>query len=125
MFTDRGAETVRETTQQTQTRTAIPRPASLAIDPERLERMWAMTPAQRHQAAERGQLSLGEMLKWAARQPHEVPVVNGEFFFIIAYLADTEDSPRDAQAFWDGEYTPVPQPRPSAAASGTSSEGRR
>jgi hypothetical protein len=129
MFTDRGAETVRETAQQPQTRTAIPRPASLAIDPDRLARMWAMTPAQRRQAAQRGQLSLGEMLKWASRRPHEVPIVNGEWFFITAYLADTEDSPRDAQAFWDGEYTPVPVlgpvPDASAATSDTSSEGRR
>jgi hypothetical protein len=125
MFTDRGAETVRETAQQTQTRTAIPRPASLAIDPDRLERMWAMTPAQRRQAAQRGQLSLAEMLKWASRRPQEVPIVDGDFFFITALLADAEDSPRDAQAFWDGEYTPVPQPRPSAAASDTSPEGRR
>ena len=75
---------MRETAQQTQTRTAIPRPASLAIDPDRLERMWAMTPAQRRQAAQRGQLSLGEMLKWASRRQHEVPMVNGEFFFITA-----------------------------------------
>ena len=116
---------MRETAQQTQTRIAIPRPASLAIDPERLERMWAMTPAQRRQAAQRGQLSLGEMLKWASRRPHEVPIVEGDFFFVAAFLADAEDSPRDAQAFWDGEYTPVPQPRPSAAASDTSPEGRR
>ena len=117
---------MRETAQQTPTRTAIPRPASLASDPDRLARMWAMTPAQRRQAAERGQLSLGEMLKWAARQPHEVPVVNGEFFFITAYLADTdEDSRRDAQAFWDGEYTPMPQPHPAAAATDTSSQRSR
>jgi hypothetical protein len=122
MFTDRGAETMRETAQQA--RTAIPLPASPAIDPDRLARMWAMTPAQRRQAAERGQLSLGEMLKWASRRPHEVPIVNGEFFFITADLVDTEDSRRDAQAFWDGEYTPVPQPRPAAAASDTF-EGRR
>ena len=117
---------MRETAQQTQTRTAIPRPASLAIDPDRLERMWAMTPTQRRQAAQRGQLSLGEMLKWASRRPNEVPIVNGEWFFIAAYLADSgEDSPCDAQAFWDGEYTPVPQPRPSASAGDTPPEGRR
>ena len=48
------------------------------IDPDRLERMWAMTPAQRRQAAQRGQLSLSEMLNWASRRPHEVPIVNGE-----------------------------------------------
>ena len=117
---------MRETAQQTPTRTAIPRPASLAIDPDRLARMWAMTPAQRRQAAQRGQLSLGEMLKWASRRPREVPIVDGDFFFITAFLADAaEDSPCDAHAFWDGEYTPVPQPRPSAAASDTSSEGGR
>ena len=116
---------MRETAQQTPTRTAIPRPASLAIDPDRLARMWAMTPAQRRQAAQRGQLSLGEMLKWASRRPQEVPIVDRDFYFITAFLADAEDSPRDAQAFWDGEYTPVPQPRPSAAASDTSPEGRR
>jgi hypothetical protein len=88
MFTDRGAETVRETAQQA--RTAIPRPASLATDPDRLARMWAMTAAERRQAAERGQLSLGEMLKWAARRPHEVPIVDGESFFITALLADSD-----------------------------------
>lgn len=115
---------MRETAQQTQARTAIPRPASLAIDPDRLARMWAMTTAQRRQAAKRGQLSLGEMLQWASRRPHEVPIVNGEFFFITAYLADSEGSPRDAPAFWDGEYTPTLHPRASAAASETS-EGRR
>jgi hypothetical protein len=126
MFTDQGAGTVGETAQQPQTGTAIPRQASLAIEPDRLERMWAMTPAQRRQAAQRGQLSLGEMLKWASRRPHEAPIVNGEFFFITAYLADAdEDSPCDAQAFWDGEYTPVPQPRPPAAAGDTSLDGRR
>jgi hypothetical protein len=64
MFTDRGGETVRETAQQA--RTAIPRVASLAICPDRLERMWAMTPQERLHAAESGQPSLGEMLRWAA-----------------------------------------------------------
>ena len=44
--------------------------------------MWAMAPAERVQAAEQGQLSLGEMLQWARRAPHEVPIVDGEFFFI-------------------------------------------
>ncbi len=27
---------------------------------------------------------VGEMLRWAARAPHEVPLLNGEFFFIAA-----------------------------------------
>ena len=66
------------------TRTAIPAVASLTIDPDRLARLWKMKPAQRREAAESVQLTLGEMLRWAARAPHEVPIVNGEFFFITA-----------------------------------------
>ena len=58
------------------------RVANLAVDADRLRRMWAMEPDERVQAAEQGQLSLGEMLAWARRAPHEVPIVDGEFFFI-------------------------------------------
>lgn len=43
-----------------------------------------MTPAQRLQAAQKGRLTLGEMLRWASRAPREVPLVDGEFFFITA-----------------------------------------
>ena len=78
---------MRETAQQA--RTAIPRVANLAIDPDRLERMWAMTAEERRQAAERGQLSLGEMLQWASRRPREVELVDGEFWFITALSADS------------------------------------
>jgi hypothetical protein len=66
------------------------RPTRLSVDPERLQRMWAMTPAQRVVAARTGQLSLAEMQCWAARRPHEVPLVDGEYFFIVALLADNE-----------------------------------
>src|SRR5947209_14079997 len=96
MFTDRGGETVRETAQQP--RTAIPRVASLTIDPERLAQMWAMSPSERRHAAEHGELSLGEMLRWAARDPHEVPLVDGEFFFITALAADSDEEERAADA---------------------------
>jgi hypothetical protein len=88
MFTDRGGETVRETAQQT--RTAIPRAASLTIDPERLAQMWTMSPSERRHAAEHGELSLGEMLRWAARRPQQL--VDGEWFFFITTLsADSEE----------------------------------
>ena len=123
---------MRETAQQAtgaRARTPIPVVASLKVDPERLERMWALSPAERVAAAQRGQFTLGEMLRWASRAPAgEVPLVDGEFFFIAALSPDVdEDSPRDAQAFWDGEYTPVPQPmsRPPAAAGDTSGRGSR
>lgn len=65
-------------------------PTQLQLDPDRLARMWAMTPAQRRHSAQHGQLSLAEMQRWAARYPDEVPLVNGEFFYITALLADNE-----------------------------------
>ena len=67
---------------RSRTRHAIPAVASLAVDQQRLARMWALTAEQRRHAAESGHLTLGEMLRWAARAPHEVPLINGEFFFI-------------------------------------------
>lgn len=82
-------------------RKRLPLSLSLIEDPERLERMWAMTPQQRIAAARQGQLSLGEMLRWAARRPREVPLLDGEFFFITDKLADYDEHeparPRDAR----------------------------
>jgi len=40
---------------------------------------------------QQGRFSLGEMLRWAARRPSEVELVDGEFFFITALSADTAD----------------------------------
>ncbi len=76
--------TAAESVRISQTRPQIPCVASLKVDPERLARMWAMTPAQRLQAAQTGRLTLAEMLRWASRAPREVPLINGEFFFITA-----------------------------------------
>ena len=69
-------------------RTPIPAVASLRLDAERLERMWALSPAERVASAQRGQLTLGGMLRWASRRPHEVPLVDGDWFFITALSAD-------------------------------------
>jgi phytoene dehydrogenase-like protein len=105
-FTDRGGEAMKEAAQRA--RAGIRRPASLTIDPERLERMSAMTPAQRRQAADRGQLSLGEMLRWAARHPDEVPLVDGEFSFMTGLLADSPET-GEAACFWRGDHVPLPE----------------
>jgi hypothetical protein len=69
-------------------RQPLPGVARLNTDPERLEQMWQLTAAQRVRAAARGNFTLGEMLRWAARAPHEVPLVNGEFFFIAHFETD-------------------------------------
>ena len=97
-------------TAHSQQRAAIPATASLRVDPERIERMWAMRPAERIEAAHEGRFTLGEMLQWASRFPSEVELVDGELWFITAYLADAaaEDTGASAQAFCDGEYTAVP-----------------
>jgi hypothetical protein len=71
-------------------RTAVPHTSSLAVDRERLQRMWSMRPVDRDAAARRGEFSLGEMLAWARRAPDEIELVNGEFWFIAEQLADTE-----------------------------------
>ena len=71
--------------------TPIARVASLRIDSDRLARMWAMTPEERVRAARQGRLSLGEMLRWAARLSSEVELVDGEFWFITALSADAAD----------------------------------
>jgi hypothetical protein len=59
--------------------------------------MWQMSPQERTIAAHRGELSLGEMCRWAARYPHEVEIVNGEFFFLAALEPEFAETP-DADA---------------------------
>ena len=93
---------------------AIPATASVRVDPERLEQMWAMRPAERIEAALQGRFTLGEMLRWASRRPNEVPIIDGDFFFISAYLADCFEV--------SGSPTDTSRPR-AAAASDTSRSG--
>ncbi len=95
------------------TREALPGVTSLVTSDERIDAVWAMSPEQRIAAANRGELTLGEMLEWAARRPHEVPIVDDEFFFITALSADAEeeDAPADAitgEQFWGGAMHPLP-----------------
>jgi len=47
-----------------------------------------MSPADRLAAAQRGEFTLDEMPRWASRRPHEVDVVDGEFWSITALSAD-------------------------------------
>src|SRR6188472_2203234 len=90
MFTDRRRPTP-TTEPANDQRTPIPAVGSLHIDQERLAQLWRTTAQQRVAMAQQGKLTLGEMLRWAARAPEEVPIVNGEFFFITALLADNDD----------------------------------
>jgi hypothetical protein len=49
---------------------------------ERLAVLYRMSPDERRAAARRGELTYAEACKWAARYPHEVELVDGEFWFI-------------------------------------------
>jgi len=49
---------------------------------ERTRALWEMTPEERVEAMWGNRLTGSELLDWARRQPHEVPLVEGEFAFI-------------------------------------------
>ena len=57
----------------------------------RLEALWRMTPNERIAAMRRGSLSLEQCCAWAARFPRQVPLVNGEFEFIAAYMPEVSE----------------------------------
>jgi hypothetical protein len=69
---------------------------SLHVDEARLAAMWRMSPDERRAAAIRGELSLGEMLKWASRHPDEVPRLHGELFFIAVMTPEVADADEPA-----------------------------
>jgi hypothetical protein len=74
-------------------------PEWLERDPaweEQKARLWAMTRDERVRAMRAGKLSLRLCLHWASRAPGEVPLVNGEWAFVAAHLADVVDH-RDDQ----------------------------
>jgi hypothetical protein len=48
----------------------------------RLRTLWAMTPAQRVSAMYRRELTFPQLAAWAAARPEEVPLLDGEFWFI-------------------------------------------
>jgi hypothetical protein len=54
----------------------------------RLESLWRMTPAERSAAMRRGDLSMEQCCAWAARNPSQVPLINGEWEFIVAYMPE-------------------------------------
>jgi hypothetical protein len=54
----------------------------------RLEALWRMTPNERNAAMRRGDLSMEQCCAWAARYPHQVPLINGEFEFLAAHTPE-------------------------------------
>ena len=58
--------------------------ARLERQREHLAPVWAMTVEQRIAAMRRGELTMTQLTRWAARYPEQVPTINGEFEFIAA-----------------------------------------
>jgi hypothetical protein len=56
----------------------------LAEREARLRRLRLMTPAQRVVSMRRGELSLEQCAAWATRHPEQVPLVDGEFEYLVA-----------------------------------------
>ena len=54
----------------------------------RLRSLWQMTPEQRVAAMRRGDLTYEQLAAWSARHPDQVPMVHGEFEWIVAKLAE-------------------------------------
>jgi hypothetical protein len=54
----------------------------------RLDALWRMTPMERIAAMRRGELTMEQCCAWAARYPHQVPLVHGEFEFLAVHMPE-------------------------------------
>jgi hypothetical protein len=61
--------------------TALPQLPGASFQ-ERMSALYRLSPEERREAGRRGELTYAEACKWAARFPHEVELVDGEFWFI-------------------------------------------
>ncbi len=71
-----------DTTSQTSTSSAGARRA------ERLAVVERMNADEREAAMYRGELGFDQLAHWTAQRPHEVPKLNGEFWFIAITCED-------------------------------------
>jgi hypothetical protein len=83
-------------------RALAPTPAS----GDELAALWAMTAAERVEAMWRGELSLAQLCKWSSRRPDEVPLISGEFAWIVIRTPAWADADGGAQTAPGTEGTP-------------------
>jgi hypothetical protein len=74
---------------------------------QQLDALWAMTPAERIGAMWRGDLTLYQLARWSSRAQHEVPLLGGEFAWIVMRTPEW-DEPRVAR---DTNVVQLPQRR--------------
>ena len=59
---------------------------------EQRGQLWSMTRTERVAAMRARRLSLFQCCAWAARRPHEVPLLNGEFEFIAVTTPEATEA---------------------------------
>jgi hypothetical protein len=77
--------------QTTPTVSRTARGLNIPVDEARqlqLDALWAMSPAQRVAAMWRGDLTLFQLTRWSSRASHEVPLLVGEFAYIVTRTAE-------------------------------------
>jgi len=74
---------------------------------QQLDALWAMSPTERLAAMWRGDLTLYQLSRWSSRASHEVPLLGGEFAWIVmrtpewAEAADERIAPLVARMIGD------------------------
>jgi hypothetical protein len=64
---------------------------------DQLSHLRLLMPWQRVAAMYQGELSYAQLSAWAARQPDEVAVIDGEFVYIAAGLPENADAAEEAR----------------------------
>lgn len=64
--------------------------------PAELAALWAMTPSERVDAMWRGELTLAQLTRWSSRRPTEVPLIGGEFAWIMIRTPSWAEADRAA-----------------------------
>ena len=70
---------------QPQPPAALPLPLPLTVreDPAEIHALWAMTNQQRIDAMWAGRLTLSQLCEWSSRHPSQIPLLGGEFAWIV------------------------------------------
>ena len=65
---------------------------------EAKQRLWAMTADERREEMFAGRLSFRLCFHWANHAPHEVPLLNGEWWFIAVETPEVADAHEQSAA---------------------------
>ena len=66
----------------------LPAPLTIRTSPEEIAALWAMTAHERVGAMWNGTLTLSQLTAWSSRRPGEVPLLGGEFAYIVMHTPE-------------------------------------